>query len=59
MTVAYQCFKLALASNNNHAESYNNLGVLELRKANNEQVVLLPDRDKLPRCATFRLIAKI
>ncbi|EDV29838.1 Tetratricopeptide repeat protein 8 [Trichoplax sp. H2] len=37
MTVAYQCFKLSLTSNNNHAESYNNLGVLELRKANNEQ----------------------
>ena len=32
MTLAYQCFRLALANNNDHAEAYNNLGVLELRK---------------------------
>ena len=29
MTLAYQCFKLSLAFNNDHAEAYNNLAVLE------------------------------
>lgn len=37
-TLAYQCFRLALASNNDHAEAYNNLGVLEMNKGQNEQV---------------------
>uniref|UniRef100_A0A673HX55 Uncharacterized protein n=1 Tax=Sinocyclocheilus rhinocerous TaxID=307959 RepID=A0A673HX55_9TELE len=32
LTLAYQCFKLALAFHNNHGEAYNNLAVLELRK---------------------------
>lgn len=32
MTLAYQCFRLTLSNNNDHAEAYNNLGVLELRK---------------------------
>ena len=36
--MAYQCFKLALAANNDHAEAYNNLGVLEWRKGRGEQV---------------------
>lgn len=36
--LAYQCFRLALASNNDHAEAYNNLGVLEMRKGHTEQV---------------------
>uniref|UniRef100_A0A3Q3L4B1 Tetratricopeptide repeat domain 8 n=1 Tax=Mastacembelus armatus TaxID=205130 RepID=A0A3Q3L4B1_9TELE len=38
LTLAYQCFKLALAFNNNHAEAYNNLAVLELRKGRLEQI---------------------
>uniref|UniRef100_A0A8C1WP08 Tetratricopeptide repeat domain 8 n=2 Tax=Cyprinus carpio TaxID=7962 RepID=A0A8C1WP08_CYPCA len=38
LTLAYQCFKLALAFNNNHGEAYNNLAVLELRKGRIEQV---------------------
>lgn len=38
MALAYQCFKLALAFNNDHAEAYNNLAVLELRKGRVEQV---------------------
>uniref|UniRef100_A0A4W3GS93 Tetratricopeptide repeat domain 8 n=1 Tax=Callorhinchus milii TaxID=7868 RepID=A0A4W3GS93_CALMI len=38
MTLAYQCFKLALANNNDHAEAYNNLAVLEMRKGHHEQV---------------------
>ena len=38
MNLAYQCFRLALASNNDHAEAYNNLGVLEMRKGHIEQV---------------------
>uniref|UniRef100_A0A8C8EI82 Tetratricopeptide repeat domain 8 n=1 Tax=Oncorhynchus tshawytscha TaxID=74940 RepID=A0A8C8EI82_ONCTS len=37
LTLAYQCFKLALAFNNDHAEAYNNLAVLELRKGHIEQ----------------------
>ena len=32
-----QCFKLSLTANNDHAESYNNLGVLEMRKGRVEQ----------------------
>ncbi|KAK6304427.1 hypothetical protein J4Q44_G00250130 [Coregonus suidteri] len=36
LTLAYQCFKLALAFND-HAEAYNNLAVLELRKGHIEQ----------------------
>lgn len=35
---AHQCFRLALCIDPNHAEAYNNLGVLELRKGNDEQV---------------------
>ena len=38
MNLAYQCFRLALTSNNDHAEAYNNLGVLEMRKGHIEQV---------------------
>ena len=30
--LAYQAFKIAVSVNANHAESFNNLGVLELRK---------------------------
>ncbi|KAI5619531.1 tetratricopeptide repeat protein 8 [Silurus asotus] len=37
LTLAYQCFKLALAFNNDNAEAYNNLAVLELRKGRIEQ----------------------
>ncbi|XP_031574824.1 tetratricopeptide repeat protein 8-like isoform X2 [Actinia tenebrosa] len=37
MALAYQCFRLALASQNDHAEAYNNLGVLEMRKGHNDQ----------------------
>uniref|UniRef100_A0A3P8UEM5 Tetratricopeptide repeat domain 8 n=1 Tax=Cynoglossus semilaevis TaxID=244447 RepID=A0A3P8UEM5_CYNSE len=37
LTMAYQCFKLALAFNNDHAEAYNNLAVLELRKGRIDQ----------------------
>ncbi|XP_072032447.1 tetratricopeptide repeat protein 8-like [Amphiura filiformis] len=36
-TLAHQCCRLALASNNDHAEAYNNLGVLELRKGRLDQ----------------------
>lgn len=38
MTLAYQAFRLTLANNNDHAEAYNNLGVLELRKGHVEMV---------------------
>lgn len=36
--MAYQCFKLTLANNNDHAEAYNNLAVLEMRRGHVEQV---------------------
>lgn len=35
--LAYQAFKIAVSVNPNHAESFNNLGVLELRKGNIDQ----------------------
>ncbi|XP_043846179.1 tetratricopeptide repeat protein 8 isoform X2 [Dromiciops gliroides] len=37
LNLAYQCFRLALVNNNNHAEAYNNLAVLEMRKGHVEQ----------------------
>uniref|UniRef100_H3AU47 Tetratricopeptide repeat domain 8 n=1 Tax=Latimeria chalumnae TaxID=7897 RepID=H3AU47_LATCH len=37
LNLAYQCLKLCLANNNNHAEAYNNLAVLEMRKGHTEQ----------------------
>ncbi|XP_007526886.1 tetratricopeptide repeat protein 8 isoform X3 [Erinaceus europaeus] len=36
-SLAHQCFRLALVNNNNHAEAYNNLAVLEMRKGHIEQ----------------------
>jgi len=36
--LAYQCFRLALSNNNDHAEAYNNLGVLEMRKGHVDMV---------------------
>jgi len=36
--MAYRCFKLAVTVNNDHAEAYNNIGVLEYKKDNEEQV---------------------
>ena len=38
MTLAYQSFRLTLSNNNDHAEAYNNLGVLELRKGHVDMV---------------------
>ncbi|XP_067141964.1 tetratricopeptide repeat protein 8 [Centruroides vittatus] len=35
--LATQCFRLALTANNDHAESYNNLGVIEAVKGNTDQ----------------------
>lgn len=35
--LAYQAFQLALISDNNHAEAYNNLAILETRKGRVEQ----------------------
>ena len=37
LTVAYQALKISVSHNPNHAESFNNLGVLELRRGNIEQ----------------------
>ncbi|XP_048341733.1 tetratricopeptide repeat protein 8 isoform X2 [Sphaerodactylus townsendi] len=36
-SLAFQCFKLALANNNDHSEAYNNLAVLEMQKGRIEQ----------------------
>ena len=38
MNLAYQCFKLTLVNNNDYAEAYINLAVLEMRKGHIEQV---------------------
>ena len=35
--LAYQAFKISVSMDSNHAESYNNLGVLELKKGSFEQ----------------------
>ncbi|KAM3855347.1 tetratricopeptide repeat protein 8 isoform 4-T4 [Vipera latastei] len=37
INLAHQCFKLTLANNNDHAEAYNNLAVLEMQKGHIEQ----------------------
>ncbi|NXD34302.1 TTC8 protein, partial [Copsychus sechellarum] len=37
LNLAYQCFKLSLVNNNDYAEAYNNLAVLEMRKGRTEQ----------------------
>lgn len=37
LSLAYQAFKISVSIDPNHAESFNNLGVLELRKGNIEQ----------------------
>nr|CAD7455464.1 unnamed protein product [Timema tahoe] len=37
VNLSMQCLRLALASDNNHAPSYNNLGVLEIRRRHPEQ----------------------
>jgi tetratricopeptide repeat protein 8 len=34
--LAYQCFKVAVSVDPSHAESYNNLGVLDYRKGNDD-----------------------
>lgn len=52
MNLAHQCFRLALANNNSHAEAYNNLAVLEMRKGHAEQVGAL--RGRGGRAASFR-----
>lgn len=38
LNLAYQCFKLTLINNNDYAEAYNNLAVLEMQKGHIEQV---------------------
>ncbi|XP_037081086.1 tetratricopeptide repeat protein 8-like [Pollicipes pollicipes] len=37
INLAYQCFRLALVSNHDHAEAYNNLGVLEQQQGRPEK----------------------
>lgn len=49
-SLAHQCFRLALVNNNHHAEAYNNLAVLEMRKGHVEQVGALP-------CTVDRLLS--
>uniref|UniRef100_UPI00358E4228 tetratricopeptide repeat protein 8 isoform X2 n=1 Tax=Myxine glutinosa TaxID=7769 RepID=UPI00358E4228 len=41
ISLAYQCFKLALANNNDHAEAYNNLGVVEHHRGQEQQAKAL------------------
>ena len=60
--MAHQCLRLALANNNSHAEAYNNLAVLEMRKGHAEQVGALPGprwaghglQRKAVTCSIFR-----
>ncbi|KAM9777434.1 tetratricopeptide repeat protein 8 isoform 4-T4 [Neosynchiropus ocellatus] len=66
VTLAYQCFKLALAFNNDHAEAYNNLAVLELRKGRVEQmgdlqssyIAALKSEDAFPEHANTQQLLK-
>lgn len=37
LRLAYQCLRIALVANNDHAEAYNNLGVLESKRGNVEE----------------------
>ncbi|XP_074646623.1 tetratricopeptide repeat protein 8-like [Tubulanus polymorphus] len=37
LNLSYQAFRMALSANNDHAEAYNNLGVLEMKKGKLEQ----------------------
>ncbi|XP_030307811.1 tetratricopeptide repeat protein 8 isoform X2 [Calypte anna] len=41
LNLAYQCFKLTLVNNNDYAEAYNNLAVLEMQKGHIEQARVL------------------
>ena len=41
MVMAYQCLRLAVSADNGHAEAYNNLGVLELRRGEVERAKAL------------------
>ena len=45
VNLAYQCFKLALTANHDHAESYNNIGVLEMRKGKVNQLLVTEPKD--------------
>ena len=38
MNLAVQCFRLALVFNNDHAEAYNNLALVELQRDHREMV---------------------
>ncbi len=38
--LAQQCLRLALAADNSHAEAFNNLAVLEIRRGNVDQVCM-------------------
>ena len=39
--LAYQCLRLTIATDNGHAEAYNNLAILELRKGDVERAKAL------------------
>ncbi|EFJ39613.1 TRP protein for flagellar function [Volvox carteri f. nagariensis] len=41
LALAYQAFKIAISLNPNHAEAFNNLGVLEYRKGNDDSAAAL------------------
>lgn len=58
MTLAYQAFRLTLANNNDHAEAYNNLGVLELRKGHVEMVSGSQLHGGIPHHSVYTSISK-
>uniref|UniRef100_A0A8C6DIJ4 Tetratricopeptide repeat domain 8 n=1 Tax=Moschus moschiferus TaxID=68415 RepID=A0A8C6DIJ4_MOSMO len=50
-SLAHQCFRLAVVSDNHHAEAYNNLAVLEMRRGHVEQAkALLQTASSLAPC---------
>lgn len=48
LTLAYQCLKIAISISPDHAEAYNNLGVLEYRKGNDDQARSFFRRERPP-----------
>ncbi|GMF64486.1 unnamed protein product [Phytophthora lilii] len=70
--LAYQAFKIAVSVDSNHAESYNNLGVLELRKGNLDQAranfqlsesladfMFEPSYNRGESCVNLKILARV
>ena len=55
LNLAYQAFKISVSVDSNHAESFNNLGVLEIRKGNAGREEQLRGRQE-PRRTRLRAV---